>query len=119
MADSHTRNRYSDAARRCSDAIRLHIVAGNAGKWAAIRLSDGGSDEVAYDTRADAVRHQLHEQQCAYVAIPVDDMSPAAAERYLAMHRELYDAGFRLTDPDGTGGNMAPVIPQRIEGWQQ
>lgn len=108
MAD---RNQYSDAARRCSDAIRLHIIAGEGGKWAAIRLSDGGSDGIAYDTRAEAVRHQLHETQCAYVHIPWDDMSPAAAERFLAMNREFYDAGFRMTDPDAP---VSPVIPQQI-----
>lgn len=92
---------YSDSAKRCSDAIRLHIVAGMAGRYAAIRLSDGGSDGVAYDTRRDAIRHQLHEQQCAYIKIPPDAMPPEHAERFLAIQRELYDAGFRLNDPDG------------------
>jgi hypothetical protein len=101
---------YSDAAKKCSDTIRLHIVAGKAGHWAAIRLSDGGSDGRAYDKRRDAIRHQLHETQCAYVCIPPDDMSPRSAENFLQIHRNLYDAGFRLTDPDDT---RTPVIPQR------
>lgn len=91
---------YSDAAHRCSDTIRMHIVAGMATRWAAIRLSDGGSDGIAYDTRADAVRHQLHEQLCAYVFIPHDDMSPKAAETFLSVNRKLYDAGMRLIDPE-------------------
>lgn len=102
---------FSDAAKRCSDTIRLHIVGGMAGKWAAIRLSDGGSDDVAYDTRQDAISHQLHEMQCAYIQIPLDDMPPEHAERFLAIHRELYDAGLRFCDPEGHG----PIIPQNME----
>ncbi len=105
----------SDAARRCSDAVRLHIAAGMAGKWAAIRLSDGGSDGTAYDSRADAIRHQLHETQCAYVKIPLDDMPPDHAERFLAFHRKAYDAGFRLTDPDD---RREPVMPYTREGFR-
>jgi hypothetical protein len=104
---------YSDAAKRCSDTIRTHIVAGKAGRWAAIRLSDGGSDGIAYDTRADAIDHQLHETQCAYVQIPLDDMPPAHAQRYLAFHRAAYDGGFRLTDPDD---RREVIMPYTIEG---
>jgi hypothetical protein len=104
---------YSDAARRCSDTIRTHIVAGMAGRWCAIRLSDGGSDGVVYDTRADAVGHQLHEQQCAYVLIPYDDMSPRAAEAYLRFHRSVYDAGMRLVDPERP--NIGLVLPHGAE----
>ena len=104
----------SDAARRCSDTIRLHIVAKMAGRWAAIRLSDGGSDGVAYDTRADAIRHQLHETQCAYVKIPPDDMPPEHAERFLAFHRKAYDAGFRLTDPDDRREVIMPYTLERF-----
>jgi hypothetical protein len=103
---------YPDYARRLSDEVRLHIVCGNAGKWIAARLSDGGGDGTVYDTRADAIAHQLHETQCAYLCIPHDDLSPRSAGRYLEMHRELYDGGFRLSDPDdpratpGLGGML-------------
>lgn len=88
---------WSDAAKRCSDAIRMHIACGMAGKWAAIRLSDGSSDNTAYDTRWDAVRHQLHETQCAYIKIPLDDMPPHHAALYLAFHRKAYASGFRMS----------------------
>jgi len=91
---------YPPAAHRCSDAVRLHIVCGNVGRWVAIRLSDGGTDGVIYDTRAHAIAHQLHETQCAYVRVPPDDMSPAAAYSYLTTVRALYDAGIPLADPD-------------------
>lgn len=106
---------FSDAAKRCSDTIRLHIVAGQKGRWVAIRLSDGGSDGVVYDTRADAIRHQLHESQCAYVKVPPDDMPPEHAERYLAFHRRAYDGGFRLTDPDD---RREPIMPYTLEALQ-
>jgi hypothetical protein len=88
------------SAARCSDIIRQHIVNGNAGRWAAIRLSDGGSDGIAYESKALAVRFQLHEFQCAYVKIPADDMSPRHALSFLRINRNLYDAGFRISDPD-------------------
>lgn len=103
-----------DDARRCSDTITTHAVAGMAGRWAAIRLSDGGSDGVCYETRADAVRHQLHETQCAYVRIPPDGMPAEHAARYLAFHRRCYDAGFRLTDPDD---RREPVMPYTREAF--
>lgn len=109
--ETYTTVPFSDDAKRCSDQIRLHIVAGMQGKWAAIRLSDGGSDGIAYDTREDAIRHQLHEKQCAYIKIPWDDMPPEHAERFLAIQRELYDAGFRFCDPEGFG----PIIPMNME----
>lgn len=91
----------SDAGRRCSDTIRMHIAAGMSGKYAAIKLIDGSSDGIAYDTRADAIRHQLHETLCAYVKIPVDDMPPEHATRFLILNRKVYDAGAHFTDPDG------------------
>jgi hypothetical protein len=94
---------YSDAARRLSDAVNVHLLGQGtavAGRWIAARLSDGGSDGVLYDTKADAVRHQLHEQLCCYVMIPLDGMSPRQAENYLRFNRQLYDAGMRITDPN-------------------
>jgi hypothetical protein len=99
----------SDAAKRCSDAVNLHILAdslGAIGKWVAIRLSDGGSDGVLYDTKSDAVRSQLHERQCAYVCVTPDGMSPRAAESYLKTVRRLYDEGVTLSDPADVKPNM-------------
>ena len=96
----HTSQTYSDAARRCADNVTLASIAGGTGKWLAIRLSDGGYDNALYDRRADAVRHQLHEQQCAYVKVPPGGMQPKEAVEFLDYHRKLYDAGFRLPDPE-------------------
>lgn len=94
---------YSDAARRCSDVINAVITFNGidaVGRWVAVRLIDGSSDSVLYDTKADAVAHQLHETLCAYVCITPDGMSPASAETYLTWNRRLYDAGMRLSDPE-------------------
>ena len=90
---------YSDAAKRCADTINMHVLAGAYNKWAAIRLSDGGSDGIAYDKRVDAIRHQLHEHQCCYILIPLVGMSPMEAEVFMKVNRDLYDKGMRLGDP--------------------
>lgn len=101
---------FSDAAKRCSDAVNTHLAAlgpfGVSNKWVAIRLSDGGSDGVIYDTRRDAVNHQLHEQQCAYVCMAPDGMSAKEAESFLRYNRTIYDAGYRMPDPD-----REPIMP--------
>jgi len=112
MADGHD-SRYSDAANRCSDVIRLHIMGGAAGRWAAIHLADGSSDGTAYDSRADAVRHQFDEFLCCYVCIPPDDMSPRQAELFLKFNRDLYNAGMRMTDPSDDLANA--LMPTRVE----
>ena len=104
--------RHSDEAKRCSDTVNMHLAALGFGahrRWVAVRLSDGGTDGVLYDTRRDAVRHQLDEMQCAYVCIPPTQMSVCAAEVFLAFHRKAYAAGFRLTDPDDAHGGRDHV----------
>jgi hypothetical protein len=55
--------------------------------------------ELYYDTRDDAIRHQLHENLCAYVWCPPSGMEPHEAEIFMAYNRKLYDAGFRMPDP--------------------
>jgi hypothetical protein len=96
---------YSDAARRCADIVNSVAIIENAvgnynQRWVAIRLSDGGSDGETYASKADAVRHQLHESLCAYVLVPPTGMEAREAEIFLNFHRKAYDAGFRTTDPD-------------------
>lgn len=110
---------YSDAARRCSDIINGFVIhqGENAwGKWAAIRLHDGSSDGVLYDRRSHAVRFQLHETLCAYIKIPPDGMSYAAAESVLKIHRQVYDSGARFVDPEI---DREPILPVTIEEYAQ
>lgn len=92
-----------DRAQRLSDAVTLAILGqgrGVVGKWIAARLSDGRTDGNVYDRKSDAIRHQLHEQQCAYVCIPLDGMTVRQAGTYLRFTEGLYRAGARLSDPD-------------------
>lgn len=101
-----------DIGRRVSDAMHLHILAGSVGEWMAVRLSDGSSDGIAYPDRATAIRHQLHEQQCAYLRVTLDGIKPADAYRFVEINRALYDRGYRLADPDMPG---EPIYPQTVE----
>jgi hypothetical protein len=98
-----------DIGKRASENINLHVVGGNVGKWVAIRMSDGGSDGIPYDSRREAIKHQLHEQYCCYIQVTPDGITPADALRFVLINRALYDAGFRLSDPDMPG---EPIYPQ-------
>ena len=98
-----------DLGKRASDTIHLHILGGNVGRWVALRLNDGGSDGIPYDTRRDAIRHQLHEQYCCYVKIPPDGMAPNDAMRFILVNRAIYAAGYRLTDPDDDREVIPPM----------
>lgn len=100
-----------DAARRVSDEITLHAIAGSAGKWAAIKLADGTSDHVAYDSRSDAVIHQASPEYCTFVLIPPDGMTVKEADVFLDFWRQVYDAGFRAVDPR----DDIPSMPLRPE----
>lgn len=103
---------YSDEARRCSDIVQLHLVAegtGAMGKWVAIRMSDGGSDNTLYDTKQQAIRHQLHEQQCCYLVIPPSGMNPRQAENFLKFNRAMYANGMRMIDPDSDASVHIPT----------
>lgn len=87
---------YSDAARRISDTITLHLLAdgdGNYGKWCAFRLSDGKSDGVVYDDPVVAADNQLHYKQCAYIQIHRGGLSAKGAQVMLTYYRAVYDAG--------------------------
>lgn len=101
-----------DIGRRASDIIHLHVLAGRAGEWVALRLADGSSDGQTYPDRPTAIRHQIHEQLCCYVRVPVDGMPPRDAYRFIELNRALYEAGYRLADPDMPG---EPIYPQTVE----
>lgn len=95
----------ADAGKRLSDAVALALLAdpvGNTGRWIAARLSDGGTDGVIYDRKIDAIRHQLHPTQCAYVCLDPMGMTPATASVYLAATRRLYahHGGVMVTEAD-------------------
>jgi hypothetical protein len=107
---------HSDAAKRVSDTYRLHrtVMGGDAiGGFFAVKLADGTSDGVLYDTKRDAVRHQHHnEQWYAFVAVGPFDMDVCAAETFIGTVRTFYDAGLRLPDPEHARGGLDVV--QRV-----
>jgi hypothetical protein len=102
----------ADAGRHCADAVNLALLLGGIDKWIAVRLSDGKTDGNIYDTKADAIRHQLHEFQCAYIKIPPGGMDAAAGARYLDVNRILYDKGMRIADP-----NREAILPFTSEDY--
>jgi hypothetical protein len=83
------------------------------GMWFAVALADGHSDGIAYHGKRDAVLHQHHNEQFyAYIQICPTGMSPCEAEAFLRIHREMYDKGMRLADPDHAKGghSMIPAL---------
>jgi hypothetical protein len=110
---------HTDAAKRVSDAVNLHMLASDAG-WAwenvrgqfmAFRLEDGRSDGTLYPTKLDAVRHQYDEFTCMYLKLHAGGMSVCEAEIMLKIHRQAYSNGFRLADPDHKSGGR-DIIPR-------
>lgn len=103
-------NELRDAAKRVSGEYAMHRLAdplGNYGKWFAVRLSDGSSDHVLYDTKTDAVRGQHHDEQFyAFVQIGPWPMGVDEAETYLKVQRRAYDAGLRLSDRESGGKDL-------------
>jgi hypothetical protein len=92
-----------DAGRRCADAynFQLSLHGENAaGKWIAVKLSDGSGDGVLYDTKKDAVRHQFHEDLCAYICLLPTSMPVDDALSVLRINRKLKDGNMRISDPD-------------------
>lgn len=91
----------SDDGKRLSEAVKVAIAAGGRERWLAVRLSDGGTDGNIYDTRKDAVRHQLHESQCFYMLIPPGgDMPAHEATAFIEFHRRREAAGMSMVDPE-------------------
>lgn len=107
---------YSDAARRVSDTYTLHRLAdvhGNVGRWFAVSLADGRSDDVLYDSRRTCIRHQKGDElNFAYIQIIPRDMTVREAEAFLTGERKAAAAGIRTIDPDLPGGG--PVVIPRL-----
>lgn len=116
---------HEDAAKRMADAVNLHYAANElgvwdaVGKWVACTLADGRSDGVAYPTKKDAVRHQFDEFLCVYIRLIGHRMDPCEAQVMLETHRKMYDAGFRLADPDDVAGGRQFVSSNRAETRRQ
>ncbi len=112
-----------DAGRRAADAINKHIH--NQGwweirhKWIAIRIADGTSDGVLYDTKRDAVRHQHDEFTCAYLCYKglAQGAKDTDAAILIKFHRDMYKAGFRMPDRDNRFGGPDAVMSTQRNDW--
>lgn len=108
--------KHTDAAKRVADIYNLHRIGRGlnaVGKWVAVALSDGHSDDTLYDSKRDAVIHQRHnEKYYAFVCITPSDMKVCEAEVVLRKNRELYDKGLRWSDPDHKHGG--PEVIKRL-----
>lgn len=98
-----------------ADSIALHQLALTreevlAGRFIAVRLADGGSDGIAYETRPAAIEaNRNNPSRCAYFQLPLERWGPATCDTLLWYVRGCYDSGFR-EDPA-----HQLVIPQGIE----
>lgn len=114
--DAHCTRRgfpHSDAAKRISDTLNLHWAAALAGgfdsvirKWVAFRLQDGTGGMQLYDSKREAVLHHKAkgENLFMYLCLAPGGMGVCEAELQLRIHRQLYDNGARLADPDHVKG---------------
>lgn len=68
------------------------------GRWVAIHLADGSCDQKLYASKAEAVRYQKRETECAYMCVTG---IPTLGEMryYLDENEHLYDQGYSLADP--------------------
>jgi hypothetical protein len=85
---------WRDKGQRCSDIVKQHLLNDKETaihSWVAIRLSDGGSDGALYSSKPVAVEFQLHPQQCAYLGITLDGISPREATSFLYHTAQLYE----------------------------
>ena len=112
----------SDASKRMADIIKGLVtftpIWELRTKWLAIRLQDGSYDGTLYDTRENAIRHQLDERFCAYVCMGtmLSGAKPLDCAIYLEFHRQAYDAGMRLHEPEAPQLILPTSVYDRIMG---
>jgi hypothetical protein len=116
-------NHLLDIGKRASDIVNIYITGMDfeeiKHRYIAIRLRDGGTDGVLYDSKQDAIKHQPHERQCAYVCLInlASGSSPRDMAIYLKMNRDAYYRGLRLTDPDDPTGGPDVLATSRIRDY--
>lgn len=104
---------HSDAAKRIADTYAMHRLAdpiASVGKWFAVALQDGTSDNTVYDTKQDAIRHQHHnEYYFTYIQIVPGTIGVCDAEFLLSGARKMSKARNALMDRDHPKGGMEPI----------
>lgn len=113
----HTDLTASLDARHIADAMTLHSIAGNAGRWASFRMSDGREVQrhAAYGSRIEAVAHARWDRDTTvYLEITPDGMPAADAQDFLCYARFLHSQGWRLPSPDFDFDGGMPAF-----GWDR
>jgi hypothetical protein len=106
-----------DSAKRMADIINERLTwfpfHELASKWMAFKLENGDSDKQMYDTRRDAVRHQVNENLCCYFTFRncPGGVQLRDAWLYMQFHRHAYSKGARLADPDNANGGRDFILP--------
>lgn len=107
--------RNKDDAKRFHDALMLHrsILSTDellAKRFIAVRLSDGGTDNTVYDSRAAAIEANRNTPSRIFTfMIPLERLSVEACDSLLWYMRRCYDAGTR-EDP-----RHQIIVPTRLE----
>lgn len=108
----------TDAAKKMSEAVALAIIANppeiTAHGWMAFALADGSTDHAIYPSKQAAIDHQSNEFRYCYLNLAqcLGGMPVKDAQLWLDLHRQAYDNGLRLTDP-----NQSLIMPQGREQW--
>jgi hypothetical protein len=107
------RLKHSDEAKRIAETYAMHKMAdpeGNIGRWFAVAIADGRSDNTIYDNKQAAIKHQHHnEYYYAYIQISPGTMNICDAEMFLSGVRKTYDARKALMDRDHPKGGLEPI----------
>lgn len=106
---------FSDAARRISDMVTNAIADRQGNRWMAFALEDGTSNGTVYDTKKDAIHHHRNAaRKYCYLRIPLDMLSPLAAEAFLKIHRQMSKLG---QHPDDEMINSEFMVDTRLEAY--
>jgi hypothetical protein len=111
-----------DAAKRMSTYINSLVAFNNPFNlrevWVAIKLEDGSSDGNLYATREEAIRHQHDERFCAYAWMGnmLSGAKPLDCAIFLEYHRQAYDAGMRLHEPEAPSLIMPTAGYDKLTG---
>lgn len=106
---------FSDAAKRISDMVTQAIADRQGNKWMAFALEDGSGNGTCYDTKADAIRfHRNAYRGYCFLQVPLDILSPRAAEVFLKLHRQLKALG---QHPDDEMAKTTFMFDNRREAY--
>jgi hypothetical protein len=96
----------TDAAKRMSDQINAHLTFNKPheirSKWIVFKLRDGSTDGAIYDSREQAISHQLDSKWCLFLSFRslLGGSSAKDCQILLDAHRLLAESGARLHEPE-------------------